>query len=433
MGTETTSTENQQQSQPARIIDDPLLASLAEDLKIIVKTEEAKEKNDAPEIKPVDENAQQKKVEEKKPEEKKPDAIKATVKPRQDIRKEIDDALTKHLADIKKPLPTPPPPKPADDIDVTGLVEEQVEELEDAKFLEQKDPSKKGYAKKLYDFYKSVDKWVDDNKDNPDRTFDENDEEFTQFLEENKPKWDPGQREKIRKSRMIDEAKREALKDLQPEIEAAKREAREARVAPALEKQVSQFSEAFDKASSSDDPLERDIFTRYKESAVSLASDWVRLAEGVDDVRSPKNQDQAARHKWLMEFIGHQSSVFDTHGGDAKLRDGKQFVTPVKFAELASSGKDLSKVWTFNNADVLNLLQTQMIETAKSQVKQEEEIAIKRGFVRQKVSSNAKQAEEPKPVTGPRVSPSAAPGPVAGQNVDDLQHPGKEIISILGL
>jgi hypothetical protein len=134
-----------------------------------------------------------------------------------------------------------------------------------------------------------------------------------------------------------------------------------------------------------------------------------------------------------MEFIGHQSSVFDAHGGESKIRDGKQFVTPVKFAELSSSGKDLSKVWTFNNADVLNLLQTQMIETAKNQVKQEEEVAIKRGFVRQKIAPAAKQAEEPKPVSGPRVSASAAPGPVSGQNTDDLQHPGKEIISILGL
>ena len=200
-----------------------------------------------------------------------------------------------------------------------------------------------------------------------------------------------------------------------------------------IERKVSQFTEAFDKAASSDDPLEKDVFSRYKESAVAIASDWVRLAEGVDDITKPKNQDQAARHKWLMEFIGHQSSVFDAQGGEHKVRDGRQFVTPVKFAELSSSGKDTSKVWTFNNDDILTMLQTHMVESAKTQVKAEEEAAVKRGFVRQRPQVNAKPAEEPKPVVGVRASSSAAPGPVSPPSSDDSAHPGKEIISILAL
>lgn len=438
--TQTAAQGDQTQTQPqSRIIDDPLLASLAEDLSILAKTEQAVQKNEPPEIKPVEEKkTDETKPAEQKPAETKPATVKAGVKQRPDIKKELDDALTRHLADIKtqaqtQTVPALPDPKKTDDLDMTGLVDEQIDELEDAKYLEQKDPAQKGYAKKLLDFYKSVDKWVDDHKDDPDRTFDENDEEFTSFIEENKPKWAPGQRDKIRKARLIDEAKREALKDLQPEIEAAKREAREARVTPVIERKVNQFAESFEKAASSDDPLEKDVFGRYKESAVALASDWVRLAEGVDDITKPKNQDQAARHKWLMEFIGHQSAVFDAKGGDNKIRDGRQFVTPVKFAELASSGKDTSRVWTFNNDDVLTMLHTHMVESAKSQVKSEEEVAVKRGFVKQRPQTSTKPAEEPKPVTGVRASASASPGPVPSNQTEDGPHPGKEIISILGL
>jgi hypothetical protein len=433
---QTSAQGDQTQTQP-RIIDDPLLASLAEDLSILAKTEQAVQQNQPPEIKPVDEKKpDEAKPAETKPAETKPATVKAGVKQRPDIKKELDDALTRHLADIKPQAQTPPAlpdPKKADELDMAGLVDEQIDEIEDARYLEQKDPAQKGYAKKLLDFYKAVDKWVDDHKDDSDRTFDENDEEFTSFIQENKPKWAPGQRDKIRKARLIDEAKREALKDLQPEIDAAKREAREARVTPVMDRKVNQFTEAFDKAATSDDPLEKDVFGRYKDSAVALASDWVRLAEGVDDITKPKNQEQAGRHKWLMEFIGHQSSVFDSLGGENKVRDGRQFVTPVKFAELASSGKDTSKVWTFNNDDVLTMLQTHMIESAKSQVKAEEEVAVKRGFVRQRPQAAAKPAEEPKPVTGVRASASAAPGAVPSNQTDDTPHPGKEVISILGL
>lgn len=427
---------DQPQTQPhSRIIDDPLLASLAEDLSILVKTEQAAEQNQAPDIKPVDESKKDaEKPAVQKPAEVKQPTVKATVRPRPDIKKELDEALTRHLADIKNPTPPSlPDPKKPDEINTDGLVDEQIEELDDAKYLEVKDPSQKGYAKKLFDFYKSVDKWVEDHKDDPDRTFDEKDDEFTEFLSNNKPKWAPGQREKIRKARLVDEAKREAMKDLQPEIDAAKREAREARVSPFIDRKVTQFTESFDKASASDDPLEKDVFGRYKESAVALASDWVRLAEGLDDISKPKSQDQAARHRWLMDFIGHQSNVFDSQGGDNKVRDGRQFVTPVKFAELSSTGKDTSKIWTFNNDDVLTLLQTHMVESAKSQVKAEEESAIKRGFVRQRPQVATKQADEPKPVTGVRASSSAAPGPVSQASNDDIAHPGKEVISILGL
>jgi hypothetical protein len=422
--------ENTETQPHSRIIDDPLLASLAEDLSIIVKTEQASDHNQAPEIKPIDEA----KKDLAKPADQKQQGVKATVRPRTDIKKEIDSALTRHLASVKNQAPPSlPEPNKIDDINTEGLVEEQIDELDDAKYLEQKDPTQKGYAKKLFDFYKSVDKWVEDRKSDPDRTFDENDEEFTEFLNKTKPKWAPGQRDKIRKSRIVDEAKREAIKDLQPEIDAAKREAREARVSPSMDRRVNQFTEAFDKASASEDPLEKDVFGRYKESAVALASDWVRLAEGIDDITKPKGKEQAERHRWLMDFIGHQSSVFDAQGGNSKVRDGRHFVTPVKFAELSSASKDTSNVWTFNNDDVLTLLQTHMVESAKSQVKSEEESAIKRGFVRQRPQVAAKQANDPKPVGGVRASTSAAPGPVSSTQNDDIGHPGKEIISILGL
>ena len=133
MDKDQTSTQGDQTQTQPRIIDDPLLASLAEDLSILAKTEQAVQQNQPPEIKPVDEKKpDEAKPAETKPAETKPATVKAGVKQRPDIKKELDDALTRHLADIKPQAqthPALPDPKKADELDMAGLVDEQIDVL----------------------------------------------------------------------------------------------------------------------------------------------------------------------------------------------------------------------------------------------------------------------------------------------------------------
>lgn len=427
--------------QPQRIIDDPLLAALVEDIPKITGGARSEENNEPPDIKRV---ADEPPADTQNPADQKAatndasgGAIKATVKQRPDIAVEIERAFARHMPQKRTPEPPAPTasnsPQPgSDDLDLSGFVDAQIEELEDAAFAEESDPKKKGLRKRLHDFYRSVDKWVEERKEDPDRTFDENDEEFTKFLESNKPKWEPGERDRIRKDRLVKAAKQEALKELAPQLEEAKRVAMEAKALPSIEKRVLDVGSEIQKAAS-DDPLEQEVYGRIKDSATTLVSEWLRLSEGIDDIRNPKNEDQASRHRWLMEFVGQQSALFDKHGGQAKVRNGRSFLTPVEYANAISSGKDVSGNWTFGPQDVVTMIKTHAIESAKSQVKAEEDAAAKRGFVRARTTSHAKTAEEPKPVDGIRASTSAAPGAALDGKTADLPHPGKEIINILGL
>jgi len=429
------STETQQTPQtPQRLIDDPLLSALAEDLNLISQTERAVEKTEPPPIKPVEDPAATAKTE-TKPTETKPveQPIKGSVKPRVSIAEEVKKA-------VREVLPAPPvpqlPPKqePAEDkIDTAGLVDAQIEELEDAMYLEKKDPSKKGFAKKLNEFYRSVDKWVADHKDDPDRTFDENDREFTAFLEKSKPKWDGGQRDKIRRDRIVEETKQRALEEVKPQIEQANNMAREAKYGPVLERRLNEAVGEFDKLTSSEDPLEKDVFTQSKETFSTLASDWLRLTEGLDSLQAPRDKQQASRHAWLLNFVANKGAEFEAKGGDAKVRDGKTFLHPAEYGRRRQSGQDVSGHWTFTQDDIVSRLRDEVISEAKDIIQEEEKRATERGFVRQKPAAKPKPAEEPKPTGGIRATTTPAPGAVQPSENGSLDHPGTEVISILGL
>lgn len=425
-----------QNTPPPRIIDDPLLAVLAEDLTGIVATAKATDANEPPPIKPAPDTKTEDATANPAPAATTPPAdagVKGGVKKRVDLAKEIDDAFKRNL-----PPPPPPPAQSKQDpapetLDTSGLIDAQIEELEDAKFLEQKDPAKKGFSKKLHEFYRSVDKWVADNKDDPDRTFDDKDVKFTEFLEKNKPKWDPGQRDRVRRDRIVEETKAKTLEEVKPQLEQANNLAREAKLGPIVERKITEATTEFENATKTEDPLEKDVFNRYRGAYSNLATDWVRLTDGLDSVQAPRDRDQAGRHAWLLEFVAREANEFNVKGGDAKVRDGRQFLHPAEYGKRKASGQDVSGHWTFTQSDVLNRLRDHVISDARIQIQEEERVATERGFVRQKPAAKTKTAEEPKPVQGIRATTTPAPGPADSSQNADLNHPGKDIISVLGL
>jgi len=417
------------------MIDDPLLASLADDLSITINTEAATAENAAPQITaaPAEEKPAEKKADPEPAKEAAP-APKVRVVKKPDITSAVEEGVRRGMAASQPVAPKLPDPKP-EEIDTTGLLPEQVEEIKDAQFAETVDPSRKGYAKEVAAYYKGVDAWVEaKKKENPDRVFDRSDREFMEFIEKSRPKVSDSDRQKFKRDRVTAEVTAKVKADLAGDLEATRRTADEARVAPVIERAVSSFQESFQKATETTDPLAAGIYETAAASAARYAEDLLRVVNGVDVIGHKSNTaDLSERHRNLLGFIGDRAEHFKKHGGDERIRDGREFVTLTEFHNAKVAGKDTSKIWTYGTNDLLNLIKTGFVDSANSQIKAEEERVAKLGFVRQPKAEERKKAEDPKPSSGIRVNPTPAPGAANTNAPAEIEHIGNELIQVLGL
>jgi hypothetical protein len=431
---------------PRKAIEDDILSALADDLTEMIghsKKNEPKEEPKTPDIKPAPETPPA----DAAPAPEKPatpaQPIKAGVKQKEDARAIAEDVVAKRLAEARAnntPTALPKEEAKATPIyDENLLSPEQKEELEDARFFESLDPKNKGRADELLRYYKGVDEWVAaKKKEGTGNTFDANDEEFVTFVNKSRPAWADREKEKIRRERLKAEAKaeakREVMKDLEPEIKAAKQEAREAKFTPIIERQVNEFVAQMKEETKTEDALEKEIYESFQSVAENLATDFLRLINNVDTVGDHNPEQRRKNHQWLNAFIDQQNKVFEKQGGDKKVRDGKTFVTADEYARMAAANDTkIDTVWTFGVPDYLKMLRTHAVGIAKTQIKHEEELAGKRGFVRQKQSEKAKEEKQPEPSSGIRATSTPAPGAVQPDAKEDGNHIGKELIEVLQL
>jgi len=423
--------------QPETILDDPIMASLAEDLKELLKVEKSADK--LPVIKPVEEaqattpNPETVKVQE---------PVKGAVKKRSDPAKVASEVFDRKMEELKgkenlPPLPAKPAEQPKSD-DTSDLTDEQLEELADAEYAEQSGSEKfKGFKEKIRTFYRKVDEWVKSHESDAERTFDDTDDEFKEFVNKIRPDWS-GQRDRFRIER-ISEAKAEQKlkareKETENKINEAHREAREARYAPKIQGIVSSITAKYDEETKSDDPLEREVFDTYRNASAELCSDYLRILHGIDTISENNPPPVRQRHDWLVNFVVSSAEEHAKRKPEETMRDGKKFVTPAKMAVLRNSkNHEAEESWTFSPEDVLEMIRLKAIELAKADIKKEESRIVRRGFVRVKPSASSKQAENPQPMNPPKVISPPSHGVPEASTTSGEPHLGREIVAELGL
>jgi len=436
-----------EEEKPKSIIEDPLLASLAADLGIVLKADAAATGTPTPaKIEPVVEGAPATVASPKAA----PDGIKANLRKRETteaVEAVVDRAVDRKLAAAAKAnppatLPSLPGDAPKDETAyIATLPADQQAELADAAYAEGYDATKfKGMRQKMLGFYRKLDAWVEEQrKEGADHSFDENDQEFVAWVKSNKPDW-AGNRDTVRIERIADTKAAAKLKEHEEkqgkrfaEVEAT---AREAQLRPAVERTLGKFSELIDKeVPPTDDPLEKDIGDGLRASAVELAGDYLRLIQGLDTVGTHNPQDVQQRHNWLVQFVTNEGVKFSkTATPEQRVRAGRQYITPEGYARMqAAKDPKIASVWTLTAEDVLETLAKHTSEMVKTRISEEVERQGKRGFVRSKPKQVSEQKSESKPVTPTRATPSAAPGAAGGTGDTGERHLGHELIDALEL
>ena len=395
--------------------------------------EEGKEEEESPKAEPKPDPEPAEAAEPEQAKEEKPRKkfnIKEPELSKDDIKQTIQEEIARHKTKPTLPEPAPEPqPEPEQD-DLEDYLPEQREEIELALYAEKSSKKYKGMADKLKQFYADLDDYVDKSED-PDRTFDEHDEDFVRWVQKNKPTLSKVEQRKLERQMIKDQALSEAKSEFEGKQQELEEKIRKVEDRPKADKEYTTYEKILGSEKPEDDNLAESIYEEEMKSAKKVGKEYLDLFYGLKTF-----DQQDPLHTWIVDFVTQQSDAFQKHGGDHLFKtseDGikRSFVPPSEYGNV-----DAGKHWTFTSSDVVEILGNYFSTRAKDNVKHEEERLEKMGFTRQTKNKSQTKAkkEEPKPTQTPKATNSPSPG--AAPNSDGVQEqesPGADILDRLGI
>lgn len=447
---------------PQTIADDPLMQGLFESLGGVIKDKPEEKKEPVIEKVELPEPGDDDPPKEEPPKEDPPKPQSPKVSKRQsvskaDLDKALDDIKNEVKRDREKPQAQAPEPKTAPEGDPyeENLLPEQVEELELARYIETKDDARKGYGKKLLEFYKALDKWVTD----PDNDADPDSPEFERFVKDNKPSLPASDRRKFERQMIRDEARQDTLKEIEEREKRMEERLRAIENEPKVEKAVTEFSKstaeyAINNASedlkpvmesvtekgwesaAEEYPVQVEVLKRATDDATSVATEFLRITNGIT-----RYDEANPYHKFALDFVNEQGEIFRKQGGEAQIQEGKSFLPRGEFHDAVSKDPSAAdRHWTFSNANILHMLSAYSYQRAENAITEIQKNAERLGYSKNAQPKNAEPAkktttpkeDETKPISAPKSKVSAAPPPGDSKPTEE-NHPGKELMNDLGL
>lgn len=331
------------------------------------------------------------------------------------------------------PAPAPAPePAPAatpapETLDLSGLNEEQLTEIQEAQWAEANIPGK---------YPKLASRMVSWHKANDEKTAEliargekpEDNEEYQTFLK-SRPAITQVDLRRVINGMAEASATRKAREEVEREVAPVRRSQREMELRPEIErvhKEMAKhvlegfdadgtetelgkaFKAGLDKATE-EFPLEATLASEQIARGHEAAQEYLLIRNG------GREYDQNNEtHVWLGNFISKNADWFAKNAGTALVRDGKSFLTPAQYQAMAKAGKDVSGNWTFNESDVLGFL----VSNVRFGIKKEIELAEKRAahykLDQYEIGEGGKfKRRKPAAATPPPVTPPAPAAPIA--------------------
>lgn len=287
-----------------------------------------------------------------------------------------------------------------------------------ARFASRNMAEHKGLDKKFKDFFSKSKAYLD-KRVSDDPHFDiADDHEYSEFMEKNRPQVDQSELKRIEKTMWIDEAKKEARKELAPQQEKLRKEIERTQKAPQVThaknsfRQMSQkvvipedLNEKFSQPNGieefkKENPLEFKIIEQVTGELLQAGDTLTDiLMSNVDlDISNPA-------HKSLLEWVNTEQDNYINSGQTEQ--DGKLFMRRERFFALPEDKR--SEYYTWSDDDLLKILALRSKERVSSQLEHQRKILEESGYVRataqpapqQQVAPKAKP-EAPKVPTTPR-------------------------------
>lgn len=308
---------------------------------------------------------------------------------------------------IKLPdIPAVPPdaapiaPIASDRLDLSGLDEDEVEEVERAQFAERAHPEKYvghaqrvlGFIRKHKDFIGQMEAAGEDDIESTSK--------YKSFVKQNRPAISNAERRRLDQERIAEEVAQRTKAEVSREVSELRKQLIETRAAPIVQQAVNDFRQTVVSIlPKEEDPLVQQTSERYAQHAVTAANEFLYLSN-----RLKPYDGNNPIHKNLGDFLEQQASVF-IQSKDANLKRGNQtFVSRATYNTMASAER--SKHFTFTDEDVLGILAVNAKQAAEHEVATERKRLEAAGYIR--------QDKKVAPVVAPRAQVEPPPSPRAG-------------------
>lgn len=375
---------------------------------------------------------------------------KVTVKKAAPKMPEFDPAKIEELvkeqvkaATAPKPAEQKPAEQPKQEPVDDSLTPEERDEVEVFRYLESKDPSKKGIVDKLRKFYKAQEEFLAKKLEEEGEDYNpQQDPDFQKFLKKHAPQVSASERRAAREQKLIEETEKRVLEKTQatsnPRMEQLERELRETRERPAVQQKVGtalhQITEGlpseiaafhakngYDADKTRAEYPEFDVVNKVLNGFERVASSYMELRRGLAayDGANPL-------HQYVSATLNDQANkLLATNNPEYLIREGKRFVHPAKF------NPNDQNTWTFTEDDALSIFRYAAKAELNHNIKAEHERAERLMTAKQRRAKP--QVDAQKEVTLPEASPkaiSATPAPGASSEAAPKRF---TVASMLGL
>lgn len=327
-----------------------------------------------------------------------------------------------------------------------GFLPAEKEVYDLAKYASRNMAEHKGLDKKFKTFFEKSKSFLD-NKIKDDPSFDpEDDYEYKEFMEKNRPEVSPAELKKIEKSMWIQQAKEEAKRELMPEQEKIRKEMERSKKAPRVQQAKAafrsmaqniiipeevnkRFSEGGQDAIEEfrkENPLEFQIMERATGDLLS-ASDTL-----TDILMNNVDLDMSNEvHKGLLDWVNEEQENYIKSGQTEQ--DGRMFMRRERYFQIPEDKR--SAYYTWSDDDLLKILALRSKERVAAELAQQREILEKSGYV--KASNSVPQNPAPQQVAqapapqAPKISPAPRAGGTVGKQ--STTPPDNAMLKALGL
>lgn len=353
------------------------------------------------------------------PEPEKPVVVEKKKPTEELVREQVRKALEESQKAKPEPAPVAPEPPKVDDYEAT-LDDAQKDELAIARVAAKRNPGKYGkLPDQLIGFYKKTDEFAQKAR-GEERTPEEADAEFNKFLKQNKPDFQVTDRRKFEREMIIEEAEARAGQKYQQELAEIKQKTHQLEVQPKIESGVHEFVNGLDgilaenesagavlkrakevgwEKAVEEDPVFAPIVANFQNYSTRLATEYLSVFGGAKKFNA-NNPD----HVFLLDFVRSQGSHFSANGGDARIRDKKQFLPVAEYhQQLEKDPTVAERHWTFDHRDVLTRLATNTALNVEQIIKAEEAKLSKYGYKREKPAATPTPEPPKAPATPPAI------------------------------
>ncbi len=339
-------------------------------------------------------------------------------------------------------------PAPVNDSD---LEENEKEMIADAAYMEKKWPEKyKGYEAKTRKYVRDHIDFI--GKHGGD-DFDENSQEYQQFLSQNRPRLSQSEIREINETRIADRAAEGPMKELQ----RMKQDRFNDREEPSIRQDgvnvYNRLAHAVTPKEITEELKTRPYAEVYAENKVELDTVHEVLSAMTEDVKEfnritkvnpetglsmvPVANDprdpKYAQHQRLAAIVRETCEQFKNNGGANLKRDGKWFVTKDEWFQIRSTRPDLiGNYWTFTNKEIIERALKNVPKAVAGAIEANRKYFADRGYVRKPKPAPAAAANQKTPVRGspPAAHPSSIPsGDGTGGGTASV---GSKLASVLG-